>query len=86
MKFSKTCQIFLSKFQFRPKKFKIAPLNLNFPHEKLILLSKTSNFKAFLVNICCTGTGTDSTWAVLVLVSYCTVYFFGTGTDWQILI
>ena len=44
---------YLFKFQFQTQKFKIAPLNLNFPHEKLIFPSE--NFK-FLVKICCTGT------------------------------
>ena len=59
-----------SKFNFKLKKFKIAPQNLDFPHEKLIFLSKNSNFAAFLFNICCTGTGTGtvSIWAVLVLL------------------
>ena len=36
------------------------------------------------------STGTVSIWSVLVLISYCTEYFFGTstgtGTDWQILV
>src|SRR6185369_15367 len=36
MNFSKICQIFLFKFQFQTRKFKIAPPNLDFPHEKPI--------------------------------------------------
>jgi hypothetical protein len=61
---------------FQTRKFKISPLNLNFPHEKQIFLSKISNFAVNFGQYLLYWY-----WSRTVLN-----IFFGTGAgiDWQI--
>ena len=80
------CQIFFEILIPSTKSLNCSS-KLHFMDEKLIFPLNFLNFAAFLVNIRRTGTKYCQYWAVLVLVSYCTEFFFfgtgtGTDTDW----